>query len=139
MLYIFENTSPYDYLRKKYKGATPTSRDVKLLEFLAVDLKLKPGVINVLVDYVLRVNDNKLNRNFVETIAGQWARLGFSTVDDAMKHAEKEHKKLKKKMPVQKQKFQNESVPVWFNENNERKEVTEEERRELEALLEEFR
>ena len=42
-------------------------------------------------------------------------------------------------MIEQKQKFQNESVPVWFNENNERKEVTEEERRELEALLEEFR
>ena len=139
MQYIFENTSPYDYLRKKYRGATPTSRDVRILEFLAVDLKLKPGVINVLIDYILRVNDNKLNRNFVETIAGQWARLGFLTVEDAMKYAEKEHKKLKKKISVQNKKTQSETVPVWFNESNERVEVTDEERKELEALLEEFR
>lgn len=136
MKYIFENTSPYDYLRKKYRGATPTSRDVKLLEYLAVDLKLKPGVINVLVDYILRINDNKLNKNYVETIAGQWARMGFVTVDDAMKFAEKEHKKNKKKGTINKNK---ESVPVWFNENNKKEEVSEEERKELEAMLEEFR
>lgn len=139
MQYIFENTSPYDYLRKKYRGATPTSRDIKLLEFLAVDLKLKPGVINVLIDYILRVNDNKLNRSFVETIAGQWARLGFSTVDDAMKHAEKEHKKLKKKMNVPTKKVNDEVIPVWFNGTNERTEISDEERKELESLLEEFR
>lgn len=138
MQYIFENTSPYDYLRKKYKGAIPTSRDVKILEFLAVELKLKPGVINVLIDYVLRVNDNKLNRNFIETIAGQWARIGFSTVEEAMKHAEKEHKKIKKKMP-QNKKTNEEVLPVWFNEINERVEVSDDERKELESLLEEFR
>ena len=137
MQYLFENMSPYDYLRKKYRGATPTSRDVKLLEYLAVDLKLKPGVINVLVDYILRVNDNKLNRNFVETIAGQWARLGLETVENAMKYAEKEHKKMKKKVATQTKK--NETVPVWFNESNVRVEVSDEERKELEALLEEFR
>lgn len=139
MQYIFENTSPYDYLRKKYRGATPTSRDVKLLEFLAVELKLKPGVINVLIDYILRINDNKLNRNFVETIAGQWARLGLTTVDDAMKYAEKEHKKTKKKMTTQAKKVNTETVPVWFNENNEKSLVSDEERKELESLLEEFR
>lgn len=138
MQYLFENMSPYDYLRKKYRGATPTSRDVKLLEYLAVDLKLKPGVINVLVDYILRVNDNKLNRNFVETIAGQWARLGLETVEDAMKFAEKEHKRMKKKVTTQTKKV-TESVPVWFNESNERVEVSDAERKELEALLEEFR
>lgn len=139
MQYLFENMSPYDYLRKKYRGATPTNRDVKLLEYLAVDLKLKPGVINVLVDYILRVNDNKLNRNFVETVAGQWARLGFSTVDAAMKYAEKEHKKIKKKVPNSIKKNSDEIIPVWFNQENKKVEVSLEERKELEALLEEFR
>lgn len=138
MQYIFENTSPYDFLRKKYKGVTPTSRDIRILEFLAVELKIKPGVINVLIDYVLRVNDNKLNRNFIETIAGQWARLSLNTVEAAMKHAEKEHKKLKKKIPVQNKKL-DEVIPVWFNETNKRIDVSEEERKELESLLEEFR
>jgi len=139
MQYIFENTSPYDYLRKKYRGATPTSRDVRILEFLAVELKLKPGVINVLIDYVLRVNDNKLNRNFIETIAGQWARLGFSTVEDAMKYAEKEHKKVKKKMSFPNKKSNEEILPVWFNDNNLKDEITEEEKQKIEALLNEVR
>lgn len=140
MQYLFENTSPYDYLRKKYRGATPTSRDVKLLEYLAVDLKLKPGVINVLIDYILRINDNKLNRNFVETIAGQWARMGLVTVEDAMRVAEKEHKKNKKKASANlAKKMDKNNLPVWFNESNEKVEVSEEERSELEALLEEFR
>ena len=62
MLYVFDNTSPYDFLMGKYKGVKPTSRDLKLLEYLAVELKMKPAVINVLIDYVLRINDNKLNR-----------------------------------------------------------------------------
>ncbi len=137
MQYIFENTSPYDYLRKKYKGATPTSRDLKLLEFLAVELKLKPGVINVLIDYVLRINDNKLNKNYVETIAGQWARMGLMTVEDAMKVAEKEHKKNKKKTVGLKS--NKEIIPVWFNNNNEKVEVSEDEKKELESLLEKFR
>jgi len=35
MVYTFENISPYDFLRAKYKGAEPTSRDLKLtLDFL---------------------------------------------------------------------------------------------------------
>ncbi len=30
MVYTFENISPYDYLRAKYKGAEPTARDFKI-------------------------------------------------------------------------------------------------------------
>ncbi len=136
MIHIMENYSPYDFLRKKYRGATPTNRDVRLLEYLAVDLKLKPGVINVLIDYILRVHDNKLNRSFVETIAGQWARMGFVTVEDAMKFAEKEYKKNNKNKENSKK--QN-NIPIWFNERSEKVEVSEEEKKELESLLEEFR
>ena len=54
--------------------------------------KLKPGVVNVLIDYVLKINNKKLTKNFVEAIASQWARLKIETVEDAMKQAKKEHK-----------------------------------------------
>ena len=38
----------------------------------------------------------KLNKDFVEAIAGQWVRLKIETVEDAMKIAEKEHQKYRK-------------------------------------------
>ena len=34
---MFENTTPYDYLRIKNKGAAPTSRDLKLAEDLIIN------------------------------------------------------------------------------------------------------
>ena len=136
MLYVFENTTPYDFLMGKNKGIKPTSRDLKLLEYLAVELKMKPAVINVLIDYVLRINDNKLNRSYVETIASQWIRSGIETAAKAMERAEKEHKKNKKQVFPQKTQ---EKVPVWFNEKNESIDITEEEKNELENLLKDFR
>ena len=61
-----------------------------------VDLELKPAVVNVLIDYVIKINNKKLTKNFVETIAGQWKRLNIETAEDAMNQAEKEYKKNKK-------------------------------------------
>lgn len=142
MLYIFENTSPYDFLRNKYHGTEPTPRDLKMLEYLAVDLELNPSVINVLIDYVLRINNNKLTQAFVETIAGQWKRLSIDTADKAMKVAEKEHKKNKMRIFNQEKKtkkIDNVETPIWFNETQDVKEISEDEKRELENMLKEFR
>ena len=135
MLYLFENTTPYDFLMGKYKGIRPTNRDLKLLEYLAVELKMKPAVINVLIDYVLRINDNKLNRSYVETIAGEWVRSKIETANEAMERAEKEHKKNKTKV-FNKQK---ETTPVWFDKQIEKEDATEEDIKELENLLKNYR
>ena len=135
MLYIFENTSPYDFLMGKYKGVKPTNRDLKLLEYLAVELKMKPAVINVLIDYVLRINDNKLNRNYIEAIAGEWVRSKIETAASAMERAEKEHKKNKTKVFNK----TNETTPVWFDKNIEIENGTDEDIKELENLLKNYR
>ena len=116
IIYVFENTSPYDFLRSKYKGSDPTSRDLKLLEMLIIDVGLKPAVVNVLVDYVLKKNNNKLNQAFIETIAGQWKRSGVETASEAMQLAEKEHKKYNKKITATTNKKVNEKEPFWFVE-----------------------
>ncbi len=84
VIYSFENISPYDFLKKSYGNVEPTNRDKKLIENLMLDQKLNPGVINVLIDYVLKVNNKKLNKDYVETIVGQWKRLKVETVVDAM-------------------------------------------------------
>ncbi len=139
ILFVFENTSPYDFLKSKYKGASLTSRDKRLLETLVVDLKLKPAVVNVLIDYILKINNNKLNQAYVETIAGQWKRLGVETASEAMEVAEKEHKKINKKLKTNSKKITEDKKPVWFNENIEKEEATNEEIKEMEELLKEFR
>lgn len=139
MIYIFENTSPYDFLRNKYHGVEPTASDLKLLESLAIDLELKPAVINVLIDYVLRINNNKLTKNYVETIAGQWKRLGIETADEAMRTAEKEHKKNKKKVFNKTTTKKEAPTPIWFNEKLETKEMEEKDKKEIETMLKEFK
>ena len=65
MIYTFETISPYQLLKSKNKDAEPTKRDMKLVEDLMIDYKLNAGVVNVLIDYVLKTNDNKLNRSLV--------------------------------------------------------------------------
>jgi len=133
MIYIFENTKPYDFLKHKYHGVTPTNRDLKLIESLIIDLRLKPSVVNVLIDYVLKKNDNKLNKNFVETIAGQWVRCGVKTAKEAMNLAEKEQKKLLSNKDVKVSTPNTE--PSWFKEEIKKSEATLEEQKELEELM----
>ncbi len=139
MLYIFENTTPYDFLRSKSHGTEPTARDLKLLEHLAVDLDFKPSVINVLIDYVLKSNNNKLTQAYVDTIAGQWKRLDIQTADEAMRTAEKEHKKNKKVFTKEKKKVVEVETPIWFNEKQEVKPISDADKQELENMLKEFK
>lgn len=134
MIYIFENTTPYDFLKSKYKNNNPTPRDLKILEYLALELNMPPAVINVLIDYVLRINDNKLNKSYLETIAGQWTRLGIKTAKDAMNQAKKEYKKKPKKEMKKDTK-----LPIWFDNEKKGTEISEEEKEEIETLLKEFR
>lgn len=143
MIYTFENTSPIDYLRSKYKTGEPSKRDIQLIENLIGDMRMSPGVVNVLISYVLQIHDQKLSKNYVDTIAGQWKRLNIETVPDAMAICEKEHKKVKKKLEGQTTKTTNyhkkeEQLPEWFNKNLENKEVTKDDQEEMDRLLKEL-
>lgn len=139
MIYTFETTSPYDFLRSKYKDAEPVKRDVKLLEDLIIDYKLKPGVVNVLIDYVLKTNDNKLTRSLVETIAGQWKRKNIETVEDAMDIARKNHAGINKTKKVNQQVAKSKELPVWFDKNISANSASDEERLQIEELLKEYK
>ncbi len=145
MVYTFENLTPYQFLKAKYKGAEPTNRDKRLIENLLIDQKLNPGVVNVLIAYVLKINNEQLKKSYVETIAGQWKRLNIETVEEAMRITEKEHKKNKKILNKDKVKnvnsrikVKNNDTPVWFNKEIQKEDVTEEESEELAKILEEL-
>lgn len=138
MIHVFENTKPYDFLKSKNRGLKPSSRDLKILEHLAVDFDLPPGVINVLVDYALIVNNGKLNSAYLETIAGDWSRKNIKTVEDAMSLAEKGHKKNVKSVK-ETNKNNIVTVPSWMDKENKSEAMSEEELKELESMFEEFR
>ena len=140
LIYYFENTSPNDFLRKCYGNTEPTNRDKKLIENLMYEQKLNPGVVNVLIEYVLKVNNKKLNKDYIETIERKKKRLKVETVTDAMEVCKKEHKKFKKTVfnkeeKVVKKEPIKENLPLWFDKKIEKKE---ENLQELNDLLKEF-
>lgn len=139
MIYVFENTTPYNFLKGRSNGAKPSARDLSLLESLLNDFKLNPGVVNVLIDYVLKINNKKLTRAFLETIAAQWKRLNIETVDEAMKVAEKEHKKMKKENNIITKNIVNQEIlPEWFNQNIKKEKLSDEDEKSLKEMLKEF-
>ena len=139
MIYIFENTAPYKFLKGRNNGATPSEHDLNLIEKLLIDYKLNTGVVNVLLDYVLKINNKKLTKNFVESIASQWARLKIETVEEAMTVAEKEHKSINKAKEKKDIKTINkETLPEWFDQNIEKEKVNDEEEKTLKEMLKDF-
>ena len=107
-----------------------------------LEQKLNPGVVNVLIDYVLKVNNKKLQKDYIETIVGQWKRLKVETVVDAMEVCKKEHKKFKK--TVFKNDYKGNStnkiddtnnLPLWFDKKIEKEDTDLEE---LNEVLREF-
>ena len=137
MINLFETTSPYDFINSKYKTGSPSNSDLNIIAYLLLDLDLKPGVVNVLVDYVLKINNNKLNKSFVDTIAAQWKKSNIETVEDAMNIAEEEYKKRNepKTVTIKKQALREVTRPNWFNQEIEENNATEEEIKKLEELL----
>ena len=146
MIYTFENVTPYDYLKSKYKHGEPTMTELKIIEELMTKQKLKPGVVNVLISYVLKINNNKFTKHYVEAIAAQWCKLNVETVEEAMTVAEKEYKKSKKLQEKQNTNSQKttknitkvENDPFWMDQTIEKQEISKEEQEELDNLLKNF-
>lgn len=139
LIYQFENISPYDFLTSKNGGIKPSSADLNIVSYLMVDLNMLPGVVNVLIDYVLKINDNKLNRAFIESIASQWLRHNIKTVEDAMNIAEKEYKRRNKVVENKVQTKKEVKKPKWFDQNINASEASLEEQEAMEKLLSEFK
>lgn len=136
MIYTFETVSPLDFLKSKHGDGEVVKRDVKLLEDLLIDYKLKPGVVNVLVDYVLKTNDNKLSRNYVDAIAGQWSRKKIETVEEAMDIARKTYNS---KSNTSKKEVKEIKKPVWIDKEIDADIASDSEIAEMEEMLKEYR
>lgn len=133
-IYLFENTSPYKFICMKSKTEKPTRAELDILEYLLVDMSLKPGVVNVLIDYVLRINNNKLTKNFISAIASQWKRSNIELVEDAMNLAKQENKSKSEYKIKPSKNIKEETKPVWFDKNIEEEDDLEK-RKKIEEML----
>lgn len=86
--------SPYELLTEKQGGSEPVFHDLQIVETLMIQLGLKPAVVNVLIEYVLGNNQNRLSQRYCEAIGSSLARKNIETAMDAynelMNNGEKE-------------------------------------------------
>lgn len=109
---IMETYAPKDYLSVLQNGTRPAISDLRLINDLSKKFNLPNCVINALIDYVLKVNDNVLSYAFAEKIAASLAREDIKTTIDAMNYL----KKIKNKG---KRKKNNEEIVVQEEANEE--------------------
>ncbi|WP_411953625.1 replication initiation and membrane attachment family protein [Alkalibacillus sp. S2W] len=124
------NTITHRELLEDYATSGLASmKEVDMLTNVMEEHGLNQPVMNVLVHYVLNKNGNKLNRNYIETIAAHWSREGIETAQQAIELAKQEHKlyqtwQQKKQRQGSKQsnsKKSSEVIPKWFKEQKQKK------------------
>jgi replication initiation and membrane attachment protein len=123
LIRYLETTSPLQVLKDLSSGAEPSKSDIQIIEDVMFKQKLLPGVINVLIQFVMLRTDMKLTKGYVEKIAGHWTRKQIKTVKDAMDLAKNEHRtylewsngKKSGRSPKQKP-IRTEFLPDWFDD-----------------------
>lgn len=86
-LRYLETITPYELLKQKQGGREPVFHDLLIVETLMVQLGLKPAVVNVLIEYVLGTNENRLARSYCEAIGASWARKNIVNAKQAYEEA----------------------------------------------------
>ncbi|ARI76837.1 replication initiation and membrane attachment family protein [Halobacillus mangrovi] len=115
---MLEQISPRELLEDLSGGNRASDQDLKLIRDVMTEQGLAPGVMNVLVHYVLLKTDMKLSKAYLEKIASHWTRKNVTTVRQAMNLAKAEHQKYQQwgKQKSQKRSKKEEVIPAWFNE-----------------------
>lgn len=81
---LLSQLNPVEFLTLKYNNQKPVYADVKLLENIKKETKLPDPIINVLIDYVLFKNNNRLTASYIMKIAGSLMREDIKDVYQAM-------------------------------------------------------
>jgi replication initiation and membrane attachment protein len=157
LIRYLETTSPRQLLIDISGGAEASKGDLQIIEDVMFKQKLLPGVVNVLIQYVLLKTDMKLTKSYIDKIASHWARKKVTTVQEAMELAKKEHRqyiewaenKKKTKTAGKKQPIRTEALPEWFNEQDDQENSDkttkpqnrqyEEKKREIEEKLKKYK
>lgn len=114
-LLVFDKYDSEMFLSKLSGGRELTFSEDKLIKSLRENYKLIDPVINVLIDYVLLINDKNLNKNFVEAIAANWSRKNLTTSVEAMEFV----REFNKKKTQANNEIQGNIVPEWLNKEKQ--------------------
>ena len=133
---FFEVTNPRQVLKVLQNGTKPAQADLNILHSLAEDYKLTNAVINVVIDFVLQMNNNVLSKYSVEKIASSISRENIETAIDAMDYLNKNYTGGKKSNGSSKKYTKKSDIVKSEESKASTEEVSEEE---IDALLEEFK
>ncbi|TFB24994.1 hypothetical protein E3U55_00975 [Filobacillus milosensis] len=122
----FNNITHRELLEDFSSSGRASMKEVDMITNMMEEHGLTQPVMNVLVDYVLKRNGNKLSKNYLETIAAHWSREDIQSAKDAMQIAKREHHmyetwKQKKSQNQRKQQRSKEVLPKWFEEERKNK------------------
>ena len=87
---------PKSFLQSKQHGRKVSSMDASILTSLQQENHFSNEVINIMIEYILEISDNRLVKKFVDMVAGEWARDNVVTREDALKEVEKSKQKNQK-------------------------------------------
>lgn len=80
----YESISPRKFLMSKQNGVEISDADKNLLEELKFNLGFSNGIINALIDYVLRAKNGELSRNYILKIGTTLIRKGCKNTLDCI-------------------------------------------------------
>ncbi|MBM7711651.1 DnaD domain protein [Enterococcus xiangfangensis] len=92
--------APVTFLRaiKREKGGFETNTEVRLLEELIGRNLLPKSVINIIINYILVIQDQAvINANYLNAIANDWAQKKIVTPEGAIAHVRENNQKLVRK------------------------------------------
>lgn len=157
LIQLSEQMTPIEFIQniKEQKNGSVTANEKRLLKELLLTGILPPAVINMLVYYMLIIqNHPTVNKGLAETIANDWAQTGIMKPEQAIEKTKQVIGKIKAgaqkrqerrstaknygKMPVRKV----EKLPEWAKEDHAKKEdelLPDEVQREFTERLKRFR
>ncbi|MFP7493345.1 DnaD domain protein [Terribacillus saccharophilus] len=122
LIQLLETISPKQLLEDISGNGTAAAADLKIIRDVMAEQGMAPGIMNVLVYYVLLKSDMKLSKAYMEKIAAHWARKKVSTVQEAMELAKSGSQPWNtasgSKQPAARRKNtgRKEVVPEWFDQ-----------------------
>ena len=129
----FESANPKDVLSVLQNGTKPAAADLNIVRILASDYKLTNAVINVIIDFVLQMNNNVLSKYSVEKIASSISREDITTAVDAMEYLNNNYTgKKEKSVKVKTESKKSEEVKKTAPESDN---LTDEEEAELLEII----
>lgn len=96
LIKYYESTSPVKFLKSKQNGVDLSEADLNLLEELKFNVGFSDGMINALIDRVLRIQKGEINRNYVLKIATTLVRKGCKNTLDCLEDFNNRDKKATK-------------------------------------------